>query len=356
MTDPTMMEWVNQYRAVRGTYDSFAHRLSGLLSDLLRDEGVDIAQIEARAKDVDSFRGKVTRPGKNYIDPLNEVTDLAAVRLIAYYAEDVGKIGEIIRSEFEVDDANTVDKSETLDPDRFGYTSVHYIIWLGEGRASLREWRQFATLRAEVQVRTVLQHAWAAVNHKLDYKSATEAPREVRRQLFRLSALFELADEQFSRIRDASARIADKYESDLRGGNFDLPLNAVSLAAYFEAHPELDAFAQELKESGISVRGIQDIDDAEKADVRRRMLTYLESVNVKSISELHAYVNGAVRELFRRVNPDTWTPPNDVPLEEAITRGLILVIGVKRSVFDELYDPNSWENYEDATRKYGIRR
>jgi putative GTP pyrophosphokinase len=65
--------------------------------------------------------------------------------------------------------------------------------------------KQYADIRAEIQVRTALQHAWSAVHHKLEYKSSTEAPPELRRRLFRLSALFELADEQFSELRDARA-------------------------------------------------------------------------------------------------------------------------------------------------------
>lgn len=101
-----------------------------------------------------------------------------------------------------------MDKAAALDPDRFGYLSVHYTASLSPARRKLAEWRPYADIRAEVQFRTALQHAWSAVQHKLEYKSSIEAPRELRRRLFRLSALFELADEQFSELRDDRARIA----------------------------------------------------------------------------------------------------------------------------------------------------
>jgi len=169
-----------------------------------------------------------------YKDPLTEITDLVGIRIITYYLEDVGRVGDILKGEFEIDEANSVDKSEALDPDKFGYASVHYIVGLPADRQRLAGWRHFRDIRAEIQVRTALQHAWSAVNHKLDYKSPTEFPRELRRSLFRLSALFELADEQFSELRDARNRIAAEYAADVRSGQLDIPLDEASVAAYID--------------------------------------------------------------------------------------------------------------------------
>lgn len=99
----------------RGLYESFSVRLGSLLKDLLHDVGVDTAQIEARAKDVESFAEKVKRPGKDYGDPMHQITDLVGIRVVTYYLEDVDRVGKLIRDEFEVDHENSGDKSQLLE-------------------------------------------------------------------------------------------------------------------------------------------------------------------------------------------------------------------------------------------------
>ena len=122
------------------------------------------------------------------------------IRIIVYYLEDLNKISEIIEKEFNVDYGNSINKLETLDPDRFGYRSIHYVVGISITRSSETEWRPYTNFKAEIQIRTVLQHAWAEIDHKLIYKQNREVPKDLRRKLSRLIALLELADEQFRDI------------------------------------------------------------------------------------------------------------------------------------------------------------
>lgn len=108
----------------------------------------------------------------------------------------------MIEDNFEIDKKNSVNKAELYDSNQFGYLSVHYIIQLNDIRKKLPEWLTFSNLKAEIQVRTVLQHSWASISHELSYKKGYEIPKELERKLFRLAGLFELADEQFLKIRD----------------------------------------------------------------------------------------------------------------------------------------------------------
>ena len=90
---------------------------------------------------------KINRSGKDYSDPINEITDLTGIRLITYYIEDFYEIGDIIKKEFIVDYDNSIDKGQILDPDRFGYLSIHYIISLADNRRNLPEWSKFSGLK-----------------------------------------------------------------------------------------------------------------------------------------------------------------------------------------------------------------
>jgi ppGpp synthetase/RelA/SpoT-type nucleotidyltranferase len=212
-------DWQKQYKDAFWLWDEYTGRLSELISELIHQYGFEIAQLECRTKTVDSFNEKLTRKGDQYLNPMQDVTDFAGIRIVTYYREEVEKIGTMIADEFDVDWENSIDISQSLDPDTFGYISVHYVVSLSASRSELTEWEPFKTMKAEIQVRTVLQHAWAAMQHTLMYKPQTELPVYARRQLFRLSALLELADEQFSGVRrlmkniNNNAEQADNYDN-----------------------------------------------------------------------------------------------------------------------------------------------
>src|SRR5207302_1889866 len=138
--------------------------------------------------------------------------------------------------------------------DQFGYQSDHYIMSLRSGRAEKREWAKFAGLKAEIQVRTALQHAWAAVDHKLNYKPERETDRpQIGRGLSRLAAMFELADEEFSRLRDASTSIelAQAREGEIFAG--DTRVTVETIDTYVEASDEAQQWISAARQSGIQV-------------------------------------------------------------------------------------------------------
>lgn len=194
-------ESVQRYREGFSVYEEFTQKLAGLVSELLDKHAIRVAQIAYRTKSPESFCEKIKRPDKSFADPINEVNDLIGIRIVTYYREDIRRIGQMIQEEFDVDWHNSHDTAQSLDTNMFGYTSVHYVVSLGADRLQLTEWELFHGLRAEIQVRTVLQHAWAEIQHVLVYKQADEVPEQIQRQMFRLSALLELTDEQFSNIR-----------------------------------------------------------------------------------------------------------------------------------------------------------
>ena len=202
------------FREQRPLYCGYTERMADLIRALLADYGIRVQTVECRTKAEDAFVEKVYREGKAYGDPLAEITDISGIRVIAYYTRDVEDIAEILGREFLVDSDNTVDKSEVLGEDRFGYQSIHYIVQLTAERAELTEWHRFAGLKAEVQLRTVLQHAWAAINHSLTYKSQDDVPSPLRRRLHRISALLEAADAEFEDLKAALGAARDVPDPD----------------------------------------------------------------------------------------------------------------------------------------------
>src|SRR5258706_12139567 len=163
--------FAHEYELKRPLYVEFTEKVKGLLQDILQLAKIRYQVVEHRTKEIPSFREKITRANKQYSSPLQEITDLAGLRIIVYYSEDVAIVCKLIEREFTIDKNSSVDKGSLLQPNEFGYRSVHYVVSLSNTRYSLPEWRSYKGLTAEIQVRTVLQHAWAAISHALQYKN-----------------------------------------------------------------------------------------------------------------------------------------------------------------------------------------
>ena len=310
-TEPeSNLSWEDEYRRELSTYETCASKLELLIEDLLDEAGVDVVAVESRAKEPDSFVRKVERKKDEYKEPLLYITDLIGVRVIAYYLEDIDRIGDRIEDEFDVDPNNSADKLDELEPDRFGYRSVHYIVSHAGKRSGLAEWA-LDEKRAEIQLRTATQHAWAAVEHKLSYKRTREAPRDLRRRLTRLSALFELADEQFSAVRNQLEEVEAQYSSDMKGGNLEIPVDRASLEAFLSNNEIVDDLVIRARAEGFIILPPGGDGYQQKLDVDLRdLVTVLDGSGIKTIAELDALLrDGAfMTDAIKLLGPVTATP------------------------------------------------
>lgn len=191
-----MLEYVNE----KEDYEAFAEKIKELLSELLTDAGIQFHSIVARAKEAESLYAKLSRKPYQYRS-LQDVQDLAGIRIVTYFHDDVRAVAQILEEEFTIDREQSIDKSTLLDANEFGYLSVHYVVSLSENRLSLGEYRRFEEKEAEIQVRSILQHAWAEIEHDLGYKNPNAVPPEIKRSFSRVAGLLEIADSEFVNIR-----------------------------------------------------------------------------------------------------------------------------------------------------------
>lgn len=174
---------------------------ASLISSLLQNHSFHIHSISSRTKTIDSFKEKISRPDKNY-DQLKDITDIVGIRITTYFSDELDKVSELIKSQFKVDLENSIDKRKSLEPDKFGYMSLHLVAEHNNIRTNLPEYSLFADMKFEVQIRSILQHAWAEIEHDLGYKSEIEIPNIVKRKFSRLSGLLELVDDEFVSIKN----------------------------------------------------------------------------------------------------------------------------------------------------------
>lgn len=231
MGQDTTSAILEEYKQCAGLYRDYALTLESLLQELLKQNGIHVHSISSRVKDEDSLAGKVSRAEGKY-SGLDEITDLAGIRIITYFDDEVDAIADIVEREFAVDEENSVDKRKLLDPDRFGYLSLHYVVGLTERRAELTEYARFKDCKAEIQIRTILQHTWAEIEHDLGYKSKQAIPKEVRRSFSRLAGLLEIADREFAKIRDELREYEEEVQEQIEDRPERLWIDQASLKSY----------------------------------------------------------------------------------------------------------------------------
>ncbi len=328
---------VAAYVAARPVHETFSARLADLLRQLLDQNGVRYQTIEHRAKSVSSFREKITRRGKEYETPLKELPDLSGVRIIVYYADDVARIRSVIESEFDLQTPVSGDKLDEMAPNEFGYRSVHCVVALNTDRKKLVEWRQMNDLRAEIQLRTVLQHAWAAISHVIQYKQEAEIPKSLRRRLSRLSGLLELADEQFETIRDEHQKLASHIELSRNTAVAEFTIDRLTLTKYLE-----EATVAKDVEAAAEAAGFREI--LKGYDFELGALAWACSrAEISSIAQLDSALRDAsdrAERFFTLVaQGDAW--PGSLPFF-----ALILIVGLHSDRFSsDLLTAHGWTEY-----------
>ena len=225
--NPHSAALLEEYRSRIQDYNALNESAKKALTDAIAEAGFIVAAVESRVKTESSLIGKLELKGEKYHSIL-DITDIVGIRVITFYNEDISKVASVIARYFKVDWDNFADKRKAREVDSFGYSSLHYICTLDS----------FPDIRFEIQIRTILQHAWANMNHDTGYKSGVEVPQRYLRQLSRLSGILELVDDEFSRIRTELTDYRRKVQSLVASGNLDeVALDGDSFKSYIQHRP-----------------------------------------------------------------------------------------------------------------------
>ena len=217
---------LEEYREALPTLQKQRDEILRILKETMDKNGIIVTTIEARVKTEESLAGKLVLKGAKYAT-LSDITDIVGARIVTYYTDDVDRIASMAEQLFEIDWQNSVDKRMLHQLDSFGYNSLHYVCRLPG-----------YDLRFELQLRTTLQHAWAAINHDTGYKSGIEIPREYMRRMNRLAGLLEMADDEFSRIRMEITDYRRRVQKLVQNGKLDdVLLDGDTFRSYLQIRP-----------------------------------------------------------------------------------------------------------------------
>jgi len=191
---------VNKWKDDETIYKKIEKSVFKVIKKELSNLGI-FPEISSRTKELLSIIKKIKSKNrtkeKNY--SYEDLKDKLGIRIICTFKSELDIVGEVIKRFFIFHNQPDYKKGyadyKTLD-----YQSIHYDVYVNNERKEFKNIKQYNTYVFEIQVRTLNQHAWSNASHKLSYKQEEKLPDEYNRKLYRLLALYELADQEIENI------------------------------------------------------------------------------------------------------------------------------------------------------------
>jgi putative GTP pyrophosphokinase len=195
-----------QYMESRPHYDAALEKFLSMTAACLAEVGLK-PTLKGRVKEFDSYYSKKLRLLKKawteQTGPL-PVNDMLAIRVVCPFLGDIAVAEEALSGKFIIEE--TERKGSERSFREFGYESIHLLARLPETLDLLAPHLERRVV--EIQLRTILQEAWAEVEHELVYKAEfTPLDEPMRRKLAALNANLTLSDIMFQEILEFQKRL-----------------------------------------------------------------------------------------------------------------------------------------------------
>ena len=159
-------KYLSEYAGIKEQCEDFARTIESIVQSILQEKGVRYQSVTHRVKGEESLRGKLSGPGAPNINKsVREIQDLVGCRVVFYLEKDREEALKHLENELN-------GSVKPRPPNPGGYESPHLIVKLDKDRLRLGEYKRFkgAKLKCEIQFTTVLDHAWAELQHDVIYK------------------------------------------------------------------------------------------------------------------------------------------------------------------------------------------
>lgn len=168
-----------------------------------------IEDVTGRVKRISSIIEKASRKEFSLSEIEEKMTDIAGIRIICQFAEDIYKVVELLKRR---SDMKIVEEHDyVLNAKPSGYRSYHMII-----RYRVETVDGPKEISAEIQIRTLAMNFWATVEHSLQYKYNKGIPDNLKVRLSRAADAIVLLDKEMSFVR---GEIMDAQNSFNRKAN-----------------------------------------------------------------------------------------------------------------------------------------
>ncbi|THD34445.1 MAG: hypothetical protein E7773_14750 [Sphingomonas sp.] len=166
------MTFEDYRRDGRTQYQALVESAQHILRQALVHAGLSAHSVTGRAKDVESLRKKLADRSIPLDQPMDEIKDLAGCRIVFLTNSQVDAFNRTgaLHENFEVVSVNVHHPVPGTDTETKLFDSTNYLVRLKPERLALVEYRAFDGIEIEIQVQTLLNHAWAEMGHDTIYK------------------------------------------------------------------------------------------------------------------------------------------------------------------------------------------
>lgn len=279
------VELINWIESITPNHNRLSLSVRGIVENLLRTEKIDHLAITSRVKDSKSIINKIKR--KTYTAPKSQLTDISGIRIIVFFESDIERVSSIIKNAFEIDRKNSSNKDLSLKSNQTGYRSVHFVCELGNKRIELPENFGLEGLKFELQIRTVLQHAWAELAHDRNYKFTGKLPLAAERKLFLYAGMLELADRGLDELSIELDEYIISAQAEVSAGDLDSVIDSINLVKFMEEWSESNNFP---------------IEELGNKSQYTELITELCSFGVSTLKQLNAIIPKNYIEIANKYN------------------------------------------------------
>jgi putative GTP pyrophosphokinase len=211
-------EFLERWHQDRPAYEAWGKQVSASVMDALVPIISPIAPsyflktaVQPRVKDDQKLIEKAFFRKKPYADPYADITDKVGTRFVVLLGSEVAKVEAALTShgEWTYSKDRDYEAEQRENPQHFDYAAVHYVV--RNARPLTYEGIEIPIgTPCEVQIKTLLQHAFSELTHDTIYKPQIEATPGMRRSAAKAMALLEATNDYFEKVADDVAGILAK--------------------------------------------------------------------------------------------------------------------------------------------------
>lgn len=201
---------IQLWRELLEPYEQAVNEIVVKLDHLIkehRERGMysPIEQVSGRVKSIPSLLEKAQKRKVPIEEIEQEIEDLAGVRIICQFVEDIDTVVQLIRkrSDMRVKKEKDYIKNQKAS----GYRSYHMIVYY-----TVETLNGPKELCVEFQIRTLAMNFWATIEHSLQYKYKRNMPKEIRTQILEAAQSIVLLDEQMSSVRSEIMEAQNSFQ------------------------------------------------------------------------------------------------------------------------------------------------
>jgi|GEM_PF-2481528 len=245
-------------------YKALGDLIKLYLYEGLTSNNISFTDIQFRIKSFHSFISKIKR--KKYFDnPYSKIEDILGVRVICTFKEDIPKVSKIIETALS---AQPPEDKELKDENKLiGYRGRHQIVQLKDEICNnLSFYKKLKGLKAEIQIRTNVQHSWAEVSHKLNYKDEDNVPTEFKDMLAQISGALALIDKHYTDLKREKEALQNRLKRDnVKSFQLEQEVNIDTLTTFLDlcysnrdSADDIELLFEEMIEHKINFKAIVD--------------------------------------------------------------------------------------------------